>query len=100
MIAATSDLEQQLNPAFMFELQVINKVTIHYLPAPTFVLVCQLVVSALTAKIGDATGVLEADKLEWPKIKRFIWVIVGFLGTIFCNIKVSAPRFVHSPHAY
>jgi len=67
---------------------VINKVTIHYLPFPSFVLVCQLLVSTAAAKIGDVSGVIEVDKLEWVKIKRFIWVILGFLGTIFCNIKV------------
>lgn len=67
---------------------MINKVTIHYLPAPSFILVCQLAVSAATAKLGDITGVMEVDKVEWSKVKKFIWVIVGFLGTIFCNIKV------------
>ena len=24
----------------------------------------------------------------FPQVKRFAWVIVGFLGTIFCNMKV------------
>lgn len=67
---------------------VINKVTVHFLPAPTFVLICQLAVSALTVRVCDSLGYLEADKIEWAKFKRFAWVIVGFLGTIFCNIKV------------
>lgn len=67
---------------------VINKVTVHFLPAPTFVLICQLAVSAITVRVLDVLGYVEADKIEWSKLKRFIWVIVGFLGTIFCNIKV------------
>ena len=25
---------------------------------------------------------------NFPQVKRFAWVIVGFLGTIFCNMKV------------
>lgn len=64
------------------------QVTVHFLPAPTFVLICQLAVSAFVVRACDALGYLEADKIEWDKFKRFAWVIVGFLGTIFCNIKV------------
>lgn len=67
---------------------VINKVAIYNLPAPTFVLCCQLFCSAATCLIGDKMGVLTADKIEWSKLKKFIWVILGFLGTIFANIKV------------
>lgn len=64
------------------------QVTIHFIPAPTFVLFCQLAISAFTVKACDSLGYLEADKIEWDKFKRFVWVILGFLGTIFCNIKV------------
>lgn len=59
------------------------------MPAPTFVLICQLAVSAGVVKGLDIMGYLTADKLEWDKLKKFVWVIVGFLGTIFCNIKVG-----------
>ncbi|MEW5297977.1 MAG: hypothetical protein WDW38_003726 [Sanguina aurantia] len=67
---------------------VINKVTIYYLPAPTFVLFCQLAASTLVVKAGGVMGMIEVDKLEWAKVRKFIWVVVGFLGTIFANIKV------------
>jgi solute carrier family 35 protein len=67
---------------------LLPQVAVHFLPAPTFVLICQLFVSAATVKVLDIFGVVHADKIEWDKLKKFAWVIVGFLGTIFCNIKV------------
>lgn len=67
---------------------VINKVTVHFVPAPTFVLLCQLLVSAGAVQALNAAKLVEADALEWDKLKKFVWVVVGFLGTIFCNIKV------------
>lgn len=67
---------------------VINKVAIHHIPAPTFLLCCQLFVSTVVSKVGGMTGAIEVDALEWTKVKRFMWVVVGFLGTIWCNIKV------------
>lgn len=65
-----------------------SQVTVHFLPAPGFVLSCQLGVAALTMRVCGSLGYLEVDHIEWVKFKRFVWVIIGFLGTIFCNIKV------------
>ena len=67
---------------------IINKVAIHHLPAPAFLLLCQLMASAIAVKSADALGVVEADQLEWGKARKFMWVVLGFLGTIFANIKV------------
>ena len=41
----------------------------HFVPAPTFVLICQLGVSAAVVKICDMLGYLEADKFEWDKVR-------------------------------
>ncbi|EFJ44859.1 hypothetical protein VOLCADRAFT_64353, partial [Volvox carteri f. nagariensis] len=67
---------------------VINKVAIHYIPAPTFILCTQLIVSVLVVLLGHKAGWLVADKLEWEKATKFAWVVVGFLGTLMANIKV------------
>lgn len=67
----------------------------HFLPAPGFVLSCQLGVAALTMRVCGSLGYLEVDHIEWVKFKRFVWVIIGFLGTIFCNIKVRCTRARH-----
>lgn len=67
---------------------VINKVAIHHLPCPSFVLFCQLGVSALVVKSCGVMGYLDVDHIEWHKFRKFVFVVIGFLGTIFCNIKV------------
>lgn len=41
----------------------------HFLPAPTFVLLCQLGISSLVVKVCDSLGYLEADKFEWEKVR-------------------------------
>ncbi|GIL98962.1 hypothetical protein Vretimale_4191 [Volvox reticuliferus] len=67
---------------------VINKVAVHYIPAPTFILCTQLLVSVLVVLLGHKAGWMVADKLDWEKMKKFVWVVVGFLGTLIANIKV------------
>ncbi|GLC45730.1 hypothetical protein PLESTF_000598600 [Pleodorina starrii] len=67
---------------------LINKVAIHAIPAPTFILCVQLLFSVIVVIIGDRTGCLVADNLEWEKVSKFVWVVVGFLGTLMANIKV------------
>ncbi|KXZ45377.1 hypothetical protein GPECTOR_55g283 [Gonium pectorale] len=67
---------------------VVNKVVIHMVPAPTFVLCIQLFVSVVVVLAGDRAGWLVADALEWAKVSKFIWVVIGFLGTLMANIKV------------
>lgn len=56
---------------------VINKVAIYNLPCPTFVLCCQLLASTVAVLVGDAAGWLVADRLEWDKVAKFSWVVVG-----------------------
>jgi len=70
-------------------LSALLQVAVHQVPAPSFLLFCQLAVSALVARMGGALGIIEVDRMEWSKFKPFIWVTIGFLGTIFANIKVN-----------
>ncbi|KAG2498722.1 hypothetical protein HYH03_003462 [Edaphochlamys debaryana] len=67
---------------------VINKVAIHQLPCPTSVLCVQLLTATLFVAVGNHAGLVSAEAVEWAKLRKFIWVVVGFLGTIFANIKV------------
>ena len=55
-----------------------RQVTVHFLPAPTFVLLCQLGISSLVVKVCDSLGYLEADKFEWEKVRP----CMGKLGYI------------------
>ena len=67
---------------------LVNKLAVHYLPAPSFVLLCQLATSALVCWFLGKMGLIEVDALSLDKVKRFWVVPVAFLGTIFANIKI------------
>lgn len=67
---------------------LVNKLTVHHLPTPSFVLLSQLIASAAFTKFCGEMGLVEVDKLEYNKAKSFILVPFAFLGTIFANIKI------------
>ncbi|WIA34583.1 hypothetical protein OEZ86_012903 [Tetradesmus obliquus] len=67
---------------------VINKVAVHNLRAPVFILITQLLFAATTVKGLNVFGVLEAEKLQWSLVRPFLLIVAGFLGTLFANIKV------------
>lgn len=66
---------------------VINKVTVHFLPAPTFNLICQMAASAGFVFLADQAGLVKSEPLEWPKVRKFLSLILAFVGVIFCNMK-------------
>jgi len=66
---------------------VVNKVAVHTLPAPSFVLLAQLATSAIAVWLVGQLGIVTVDKLEWKKSVLFMPVAVAFLGAIFTNIK-------------
>lgn len=66
---------------------VVNKVCVHVLPAPSFVLLMQVATAALSVKAVGVLGFVEVDELELPKLKSFFFVSCAFLGCIFTNIK-------------
>ncbi|EFJ47374.1 hypothetical protein VOLCADRAFT_105165 [Volvox carteri f. nagariensis] len=67
---------------------VINKVAIYHFPCPISLLCLQLFFSAFAVTLGHYVGVVSAEAIDFDKLKKFVWVVVGFLGTIFANIKV------------
>eukprot|EP00899_Mesostigma_viride_P014674 jgi/Mesvir1/23207/Mv22669-RA.1 len=69
-------------------LLVINKLSVHLLPAPSFVLFLQLLSSAVFVACLGRAGVVRTDKLEWKKVKAFGPVAVAFLASVFANIKI------------
>jgi len=68
-------------------LLVVNKVAVHLLPAPSFVLLAQVTCSWLAVKLCGWGGLIVVDDLEWPKLKSFFLVSAAFLACIFANIK-------------
>lgn len=67
---------------------IVNKLAVHVLPAPSFVLLAQVTCSWVAVKVCGLLGVIEVDELEWPKAKGFFFVSVAFLACIFANIKI------------
>jgi solute carrier family 35 len=68
--------------------QVINKVAVYHVPAPSFLMAAQMIVSAIVAQAGHHIGWWETDALERGKMQKFLLVVLGFLGCIFSNMKV------------
>ena len=66
---------------------VVNKVAVHYLQAPNFVLLAQLFVSAAAVWLVGLMGFIKVDPLEWGKVKGFAGVAAVFVMTIFTNMK-------------
>ena len=57
-----------------------------YIPAPSFILFCQLASCALFVKLSAIAGVVDAEPLEWEKAKKFALIVFGFIGTLFSNV--------------
>ena len=67
---------------------IVNKLAVHLLPAPSFVLLAQVTCSWVAVKVCGLLGFIDVDELEWPKAKGFFLVSVAFLACIFANIKI------------
>lgn len=66
---------------------VCNKVTVHFLPSPSFVLFGQLASAALTVWTCGVLGYVEVEELNQKRVLGFAPVAIAFLGVIFANIK-------------
>ena len=67
-------------------LLVINKLAVAALPAPSFILLCQLSSCALFIKTLAAAGAVECEQLRANKIKQFAVIVVGFIATLYANV--------------
>ena len=67
-------------------LLILNKVAVTYIPAPSFILTCQLASTALFVKGMATSGVVEAEPLSWGKSKKFALIVFGFIGTLFSSV--------------
>ena len=67
---------------------IVNKLAVYHLPAPSTVLLSQLIASAVACRVLGMAGVIEVEPLNWSKIQQFWIVPLAFLGTVFANIKI------------
>ena len=47
---------------------IVNKLAVHLLPAPSFVLLLQFFFSWFAVKLCGCCGLIVVDKLEWKKL--------------------------------
>ena len=59
----------------------------HYLPAPSFVLLAQVTCSWVAVKFVGVLGFIDVDEIEYNKMMAFLPVAAAFLACIFANIK-------------
>ncbi|GBF88510.1 hypothetical protein Rsub_01225 [Raphidocelis subcapitata] len=69
-------------------LLVINKVAIVALPAPTFVLLLQILASASAVAGAHLAGAVTIAPATRRELLHFLPVVASFLGTIYANMKV------------
>eukprot|EP00884_Botryococcus_braunii_P013739 jgi/Botrbrau1/22366/Bobra.0002s0043.1 len=73
-------------------LLILNKVAVTYIPAPSFILFCQLASCAVFVKAMSLARLVECEPLEYEKSKKFALIVFGFIGTLFAN--VTALKYV------
>ena len=64
---------------------IINKLAVTFLPAPSVVLFCQLLTSAVAIKLMHEGGLVESDPLIAEKVKPFMLVAIAFLGALYTS---------------
>lgn len=68
-------------------LLISNKLAVHMLEAPSFILFAQLMGTVLVVQAAAGLGYIQCDALEKKKALAFLPVALIFLSTIFLNIK-------------
>lgn len=66
---------------------IMNKLAVHFLPAPAFVLLGQIFMSGFAVWVAGQLGYIVVDKLEAKKVLGFLVVAVAFLAALFTNVK-------------
>lgn len=68
-------------------LLICNKVAVHNLAAPSFILFAQLIGTVIVVQVAAGLGYIKVDKLERKKVTQFVPVALIFIATIFVNMK-------------
>eukprot|EP00932_Pfiesteria_piscicida_P001608 SRR837773.11563.p1 GENE.SRR837773.11563~~SRR837773.11563.p1 ORF type:complete len:349 (+),score=67.89 SRR837773.11563:111-1157(+) len=75
---------------------VSNKVTIHHFPAPASIFVLQIAVSVLAVQAFARMRWIEADRLTWENVRRFIPYICSFVISLYSNGRALAAANVET----
>ena len=68
------------------------QVCITYIPAPSFILFCQLLASAVIVWALSAAGVVTTERLSLDSAKKYSAVVIIFAGFLYCNFKALQVR--------
>lgn len=68
-------------------LLIVNKVSVHFVAAPSFILFSQLIGTVGVVQGASKLGYIKVDKLEKAKVLEFVPVALIFISTIFVNMK-------------
>jgi len=66
---------------------IVNKLCVHLLPAPSFVLLAQFFCSWFAVKVCGMCGLIVVDELEYSKLRAFLPISLAFLAAVFANVK-------------
>lgn len=66
----------------------INKLVIHNLHAPVFILLCQLAFAAAAVQLAILSGYVPREPIKREQLLKFVPLVLGFMGTLFSNMKV------------
>jgi len=77
-------------------LLLLNKMAVFYIPAPSFVMLVQLIATSLFVVIGSKLGKLEADEFEIEKIKPYCYYVMAFAAGTYCNMRALAASNVET----
>ncbi|KAF4678135.1 Ras- protein Rab-5 [Perkinsus chesapeaki] len=68
-------------------LLIVNKLAVHSIPSPCFLLICQFGVTAIFSKLLNRYSNADVAELEYDLARRFIGVVLTFCLCLFTNVK-------------
>eukprot|EP00934_Nitzschia_sp_Nitz4_P008433 Nitzschia sp. Nitz4//scaffold3_size479765//467195//468396//NITZ4_000194-RA/size479765-augustus-gene-1.590-mRNA-1//1//CDS//3329551040//8423//frame0 len=68
-------------------LVLLNKLTLHYLPFPSLVVVFQLVACVAIIYGANYAGYIPVDPLKWEYVKPYLLYIFFFSTGVYCNMR-------------
>lgn len=68
-------------------LLICNKVAVHFVAAPSFIIFAQLSGTVVVVQAAKALGYIDVDPLEKHKVVQFAPVALIFISTLFVNMK-------------
>lgn len=68
-------------------LVLVNKLTLHYLPFPSLVVVVQLIACVIMIYAARGMGKLTVDPIKWPFVKPYLLYIFFFATGVYCNMR-------------